>query len=129
MPLTHIVILDLEVICSKSDIIGDPKPFASKKTPSSAISKPPIIDLNSCSLRQRKKRKGQSSDNITAAANDASMTMEKNKDDDMAACFEKLEKIGWGTEDSLYDTALLLFYVEKVCEYRKLGLLLKPGKC
>ncbi|GKF92626.1 hypothetical protein Tco_0279345, partial [Tanacetum coccineum] len=83
--------------------------------------------MNSCSLRQRKKRKGQSSDNITAAAKDASMTMEKNKDDDMAACFEKLEKIGWGTKDSLYDIALLLF-VEGV-EYRKLWLLLKPESC
>ncbi|GJW51920.1 hypothetical protein Tco_0093271 [Tanacetum coccineum] len=124
---SDIFIIDLEVICSKCDIIGDPKPFTSKKTPSSAISKPPIIDLNSCSQTQSKKRKGQSSDNITAAAKDASMTMEKNKDDDIAACFEKLEKIGWGTEDPLYDTALLLFV--EGAEYRKLWLLLKPESC
>ncbi|GJQ90455.1 RNA-directed DNA polymerase, eukaryota [Tanacetum coccineum] len=56
-----------------------------------------------------------------------SMMMEKNKEDDMYACFKKLENIGWGTEDPLYDTALLLF-VESA-EYRKLWLLLKPESC
>nr|GEW16803.1 nucleic acid-binding, OB-fold [Tanacetum cinerariifolium] len=75
--------------------------------------------------------KGQSSDNVTVAAKDtikdASMTMEKNKDNEIHACFEKLEKIGWGTEDPLYDTALLLFL--ESAEYRKLWLLLRPKSC
>ncbi|GKD70226.1 hypothetical protein Tco_1324316 [Tanacetum coccineum] len=56
-----------------------------------------------------------------------SMMMEKNKEDDMYACFKKLENIGWGTEDPLYDTALLLF--GESAEYRKLWLLLKPESC
>nr|GEU97601.1 L10-interacting MYB domain-containing protein-like [Tanacetum cinerariifolium] len=125
-----IFIVNLKVIRSKCDII-DNKPFTCKKTPSSGITKPPIRDLDSCSQTQRKNRNGQSSDNIAAAAKDTtkdeSMTMEKNKDDDIVACFEKLEKIGWGTEDPLYDTALILF-VESA-EYRKLWLLLKPESC
>ncbi|GJV58057.1 nucleic acid-binding, OB-fold protein [Tanacetum coccineum] len=126
-----IIIVHLKVIRSKCDIIGDPKIFTSKKTPSSEISKSPIIDLDSCSQTQSNEQKGQSSDNVTVAAKDtikdASMTMEKNKDDDIRACFEKLEKIGWGTEDPLYDTALLLFL--ESAEYRKLWLLLRPESC
>ncbi|GKD51907.1 hypothetical protein Tco_1280883, partial [Tanacetum coccineum] len=57
----------------------------------------------------------------------ASMMMGKNKEDDMCACFKKLENIGWGTEDPLYDTALLLF--GESADYRKLWLLLKPESC
>ncbi|PWA64518.1 hypothetical protein CTI12_AA346000 [Artemisia annua] len=57
----------------------------------------------------------------------AEMMMEKNKENDMGACFEKLDKIGWGTEDSMYDTAVLLF--GESADYRKVWLHLKPESC
>ncbi|GJW14004.1 hypothetical protein Tco_0018137 [Tanacetum coccineum] len=55
------------------------------------------------------------------------MMMEKNKEDDMGACIEKLDKMGWGAEEAIYDTALLLFL--KGAEYRILWLHLKPESC
>nr|GEY68704.1 L10-interacting MYB domain-containing protein-like [Tanacetum cinerariifolium] len=55
------------------------------------------------------------------------MMMEKNKEDDMGAYIEKLDKLGWGAEDPLYDTALLLF--GQSADYTKLWLHLKPESC
>ncbi|GKD45285.1 hypothetical protein Tco_1269930 [Tanacetum coccineum] len=57
----------------------------------------------------------------------AKMMMEKSKEDDMGACIEKLDKLGWGAEDPLYDTALLLF--GQSADYRKLWLHLKLESC
>ncbi|GJU17049.1 hypothetical protein Tco_1145015 [Tanacetum coccineum] len=45
----------------------------------------------------------------------------------MGACIEKLDKLGWGAEDPLYDTALLLF--GQSADYRKLWLHLKLESC
>ncbi|GJR53734.1 hypothetical protein Tco_1404255 [Tanacetum coccineum] len=55
------------------------------------------------------------------------MMMEKSKEDDMGACIEKLDKMGWGAEEPIYDTALLLF--GQSADYRKLWLHLKPESC
>nr|GFA56103.1 L10-interacting MYB domain-containing protein-like [Tanacetum cinerariifolium] len=49
------------------------------------------------------------------------------KEDDMGACIEKLDKIGWAAQDPMYDTALLLF--GQSADYRKLWLHLKPESC
>ncbi|GJY49841.1 L10-interacting MYB domain-containing protein-like protein [Tanacetum coccineum] len=71
---------------------------------------------------------------------DASMTTEKYKDDQIGACFERLEKLGWENAD----TALFLFvesaeygklffwirdHPRQNIEYRKLWLLLNPESC
>nr|GEZ93897.1 L10-interacting MYB domain-containing protein-like [Tanacetum cinerariifolium] len=50
--------------------------------------------------------------------------MEGKKEDDMGACIEKLDKVGWAAQDPMYDTALLLF--GQSVDYRKLWLHLKP---
>nr|GEX02516.1 putative reverse transcriptase domain-containing protein [Tanacetum cinerariifolium] len=55
------------------------------------------------------------------------MLMEEKKEDDMGACIEKLDKIGWAAQDPMYDTALLLF--GQSADYRKLWLHLKPESC
>ncbi|GKE44931.1 hypothetical protein Tco_1472215 [Tanacetum coccineum] len=55
------------------------------------------------------------------------MMMEKSKEDDMGACIEKLDKMGWGAEEPIYNTALLLF--DQSADYRKLWLHLKPESC
>nr|GEW04944.1 L10-interacting MYB domain-containing protein-like [Tanacetum cinerariifolium] len=55
------------------------------------------------------------------------MLMEEKKEDDMGACIEKLDKIGWTAQDPMYDTALLLF--GQSADYRKLWLHLKPESC
>ncbi|GKD39229.1 L10-interacting MYB domain-containing protein-like protein [Tanacetum coccineum] len=55
------------------------------------------------------------------------MVMEKSKEDDMGACIEKLDKIGWVAQDPMYDTALLLF--SQSADNRKLWLHLKPESC
>ncbi|GKC73656.1 L10-interacting MYB domain-containing protein-like protein [Tanacetum coccineum] len=55
------------------------------------------------------------------------MMMEKSKEDDMGACIEKLDKMGWGAEEPIYDTALLLF--GQSADYRKLWLHLKLESC
>nr|GEU77941.1 L10-interacting MYB domain-containing protein-like [Tanacetum cinerariifolium] len=52
------------------------------------------------------------------------MLMEEKKEDDMGACIEKLDKIGWAAQDPMYDTALLLF--GQSAKYSKLCLHLKP---
>ncbi|PWA88630.1 hypothetical protein CTI12_AA118650 [Artemisia annua] len=57
----------------------------------------------------------------------AKMMMDKNKENDMVACFEKLDKIGWVAQDPMYDTAILLF--GQSADYRKLWLHLKPESC
>nr|GFB57577.1 L10-interacting MYB domain-containing protein-like [Tanacetum cinerariifolium] len=49
------------------------------------------------------------------------------KEDDMGACIEKLDKIGWAAQDPMYDIALLLF--GQSADYRKLWLQLKPESC
>ena len=144
-----VVVLEVHVILAKCDIIGDPKPYSHMMT--SSIEKPtplvdtglsdpkedhadvdpkqPLTSAQKCSQTHSTKRKHQSSNqNILAAAKDipkAARTMvEKNTEDDMGSCFEKLENIGWGTEDPLYDTALLLF--GECVDYRKVWLHLKP---
>ncbi|GKB18367.1 L10-interacting MYB domain-containing protein-like protein [Tanacetum coccineum] len=122
--------------------------------PPTSKQKPPASTQKCCSHcpTQNKKRKRQlSNDNISVVAKDISkiarmmmekedkmmavakdvskmmrMMNEKNKDD-MGACFKKLENIGWGTEDPLYETALLLF--GESADYRKLWLHLKPESC
>nr|GEY63792.1 L10-interacting MYB domain-containing protein-like [Tanacetum cinerariifolium] len=55
------------------------------------------------------------------------MLMEEKKEDDMGACIEKLDKVGWAAQDPMYDTALLLF--GQSADYRKLWLHLKPESC
>nr|GFA30944.1 L10-interacting MYB domain-containing protein-like [Tanacetum cinerariifolium] len=55
------------------------------------------------------------------------MLMEEKKEDDMGACIEKLDKIGWAAQDLMYDTSLLLF--GQSADYRKLWLHLKPESC
>nr|GFC06408.1 L10-interacting MYB domain-containing protein-like [Tanacetum cinerariifolium] len=54
------------------------------------------------------------------------MLMEEKKDD-MGACIEKLDKVGWAAQDPMYDTALLVF--DQSADYRKLCLHLKPESC
>nr|GFB70082.1 L10-interacting MYB domain-containing protein-like [Tanacetum cinerariifolium] len=49
------------------------------------------------------------------------------KEDDMGACIEKLDKVGWAAQDPMYDTVLLLF--GQSADYRKLWLHLKPESC
>nr|GEY50610.1 DNA mismatch repair protein MLH1 isoform X2 [Tanacetum cinerariifolium]GEY51239.1 DNA mismatch repair protein MLH1 isoform X2 [Tanacetum cinerariifolium] len=49
------------------------------------------------------------------------------KEDDMGACIEKLDKVGWAVQDPMYDIALLLF--GQSADYRKLWLHLKPESC
>nr|GFB52642.1 L10-interacting MYB domain-containing protein-like [Tanacetum cinerariifolium] len=51
----------------------------------------------------------------------------EEKEDDMGACIEKLDKIGWAAQDPMYDTALLLF--GQSVDYSKLWLHLKPESC
>nr|GEX20079.1 pectinesterase inhibitor [Tanacetum cinerariifolium] len=53
--------------------------------------------------------------------------MEEKKEDNMGACIEKLDKVGWAAQDPMYDTALLLF--GQSADYRKLWLHLKPESC
>ena len=55
------------------------------------------------------------------------MLVEKHITDDMDACMDKLEKIGWGTQDPKYDTAILLFGENP--DLRKVWLRLKPESC
>nr|GFC05891.1 RNA-directed DNA polymerase, eukaryota [Tanacetum cinerariifolium] len=55
------------------------------------------------------------------------MLMEEKKEDDMGACIEKLDKVGWAAQDPMHDTALLLF--GQSADYRKLWLHLKPESC
>nr|GEU85230.1 lysophospholipid acyltransferase 1-like [Tanacetum cinerariifolium] len=49
------------------------------------------------------------------------------KEDDMGACIEKLDKVGWAAQDPMYDSALLLF--GQSADYKKLWLHLKPESC
>ncbi|GKB51888.1 hypothetical protein Tco_0902641, partial [Tanacetum coccineum] len=110
-----IFVTDVHVILTKCDIIGDPKAYPQNKT--SLIEKStPQVDTG-----HSNQKKDHAEKDIPRIA---SMMMGKNKEDDMCACFKKLENIGWGTEDPLYDTALLLF--GESADYRKLWLLLKP---
>nr|GEX26987.1 L10-interacting MYB domain-containing protein-like [Tanacetum cinerariifolium] len=55
------------------------------------------------------------------------MLMEEKKDDDMGACIEMLDKVGWAAQDPMYDTAHLLF--GQSAYYRNLLLHLKPESC
>lgn len=58
----------------------------------------------------------------------ARVLLEKNTiDDNMGACFEKLEKFPWGKEDPRYMTAILLFG-ERI-DLRKVWLCLDPDCC
>nr|GFB08350.1 L10-interacting MYB domain-containing protein-like [Tanacetum cinerariifolium] len=72
----------------------------------------PRQKCSSCSQTQSRKRQRQSSDN--------------KEDGEICACFEKLEKLGWG-EGPMYDTVVLLFGESSV--YRKIWLHLKPKSC
>ncbi|GJZ96291.1 L10-interacting MYB domain-containing protein-like protein [Tanacetum coccineum] len=135
--LTHYISVDdLKVIRCNCIILGDPKPFSGNKTPSVNKFIPPKVeeeplepDVNddrhhadeptaprqkcsSCSQTQSRKRQRQSSDN--------------KEDGEIGACFEKLEKLGWG-EGPMYDTVVLLF--GESSDYRKIWLHLKPKSC
>nr|GEX88922.1 reverse transcriptase domain-containing protein [Tanacetum cinerariifolium] len=55
------------------------------------------------------------------------MRMLMEEKNDMGACIEKLDKVGWIAEDPMYDTALLPF--SQSANYRKLWLHLKPESC
>ncbi|GKD11022.1 hypothetical protein Tco_1190707 [Tanacetum coccineum] len=72
----------------------------------------PRQKCSSCSQTQSRKRQRQSSDN--------------KEDGEIGACFEKLEKLGWG-EGPMYDTVVLLF--GESSDYRKIWLHLKPKSC
>ena len=133
---SYISVHDLNVIRCNCIILGDPKPFPGYKTPSVKnfiIPKseedhvdPDVNDdkhradehtaskqkCSSCSQTQSRKRQRQSSDD--------------KEDDEIGACFEKLEKLGWG-EGPMYDTAVLLF--GESSDYRKIWLHLKPKSC
>ncbi|XP_071728000.1 uncharacterized protein [Rutidosis leptorrhynchoides] len=81
---------------------------------------------------QSKKRKRKDvNHNIMVVAEDisniANMMMEKHKGDDMSACIDKLEKLGWEPNNPMYETALLLF--GESADFRKLWLVLKPESC
>lgn len=88
-------------------------------------------------VRSKKQKRESSNHNKFVVAeenvcnNSRILRMEKNKEDDcdVDACIEKLEKLGWRTQDPLlYDTALLLFGESGVC--RKLWMhLLMPESC
>ncbi|PWA73086.1 Nucleic acid-binding, OB-fold [Artemisia annua] len=129
---SYISVRDLNVIRCNCIILGDPKPFPGNKIP---LVNEPITpkseedhvdpDVNngrhhaaertaskqkcsSCSQTQSRKRQRQSSD------------------DEIGACFEKLEKLGWG-EGPMYDTTVLLF--GESSDYRKVWLHVKPKSC
>ncbi|KAK9064947.1 hypothetical protein SSX86_016330 [Deinandra increscens subsp. villosa] len=53
--------------------------------------------------------------------------LNKEKEDDVDACMEKLEKMEWGEGDPRYDTALLLF--GESADLRKVWLRLKTSSC
>ena len=55
------------------------------------------------------------------------MFVKKHIKDDMDACTDKLEKIGWEIQDPKYDTAILLF--GENLELRKVWLRLKSESC
>nr|GEZ94088.1 hypothetical protein [Tanacetum cinerariifolium] len=55
------------------------------------------------------------------------MRMLMEEKNDMGACIEKLDKVGWAAQDPMYDTALLLF--GQSADYRQLWLHLKPESC
>nr|GEW86433.1 DNA-directed DNA polymerase [Tanacetum cinerariifolium] len=58
--------------------------------------------------------------------NDENADGGEKKEDDMGACIEKLDKVGWAAQDPMYDTALLLF--GQSADYRKLWLHMKPER-
>ncbi|GKA28165.1 hypothetical protein Tco_0714333 [Tanacetum coccineum] len=135
VPLRTDFFHDLNVIHWNCIILGDPKPFPGNKTPSVRKFKPPKLeeepvdpDMNDhqhhadghttskhkcCpySQTQSRKRQRQSSG---------------YKEDEIDACFEKLERLGCG-EGPMYDTAVLLF--GESSDYRKFWLNLKPKSC
>nr|GFB04097.1 hypothetical protein [Tanacetum cinerariifolium] len=99
----YISVDDLKVIRFNCIILGDPKPFSGNKTnnfiPPKVEEEPLDPDVNDdrrhadeptaprqkcsfCSQTQSRKRKRQSSDN--------------KEDGEIGACFEKLDKLGWG---------------------------------
>ncbi|KAK9076456.1 hypothetical protein SSX86_004790 [Deinandra increscens subsp. villosa] len=53
--------------------------------------------------------------------------LNREKEDDVDACMEKLEKMEWGEGDPRYDTALLLF--GESADLRKVWLRLKTSSC
>ena len=138
-----ITVKALNVICS-SVIIGDPKPFYdptiyeddsdeydSDEDDSDELSQNEDAlaptQKCSCSETQSNKKIKLQSEIAKDISRIAEMMMEKNKENDMGACFEKLENIGWGREGSMYDTAVLLF--DESADYRKVWLHLKPESC
>ena len=91
----------------------------------------PPNSTKECSIApQDKKRKGKqaSSSNKSAVEEDfakvVQLMMEKHRGDDIDACMEKLEKVGWGTQNMLYDVAVMLF--SESADYRKVWMRLKP---
>ena len=84
---------------------------------------PPNSSKEGSTGPQSKKRKGKqaSSSNKSAVEEDfakvVQLMMEKHRGDDIDACMEKLEKVGWGTQNLLYDVAVMLF--NESADYRK----------
>ncbi|PWA98941.1 myb/SANT-like domain-containing protein [Artemisia annua] len=91
---------------------------------------PPNSSKEGLTGPQSKKRKGKqaSSSNKSAVEEDfakvVQLMMEKHRGDDIDACMEKLEKVGWGTDNLLYDVAVMLF--SESADYRKVWMRLKP---
>lgn len=138
-----ITIKDVNVVLDKCNIIGDPKPMSEQSdkllhAEKAHANKQKTKETSSPSQARSKKQKRESSNpnkfvvaEENVCDNSRILRMEKNKEDDcdVDACIEKLEKLGWRTQDPLlYDTALLLFGESGVC--RKLWMhLLMPESC
>lgn len=91
----------------------------------------PMNSTQECVSRpqnKKQKTKQTKSSNTSKIEEDFSkvvkMMLEKNKGDDIDACMEKLDTLGWGTQNTLYDAAIMLF--SESADYRKVWLRLKP---
>ncbi|GKA67645.1 hypothetical protein Tco_0767562 [Tanacetum coccineum] len=90
----------------------------------------PLNLTQECSGPQTKKRKLKqaSTSNKSAVEEEFSkvvqLMMEKHRGDDIDACMEKLENVGWGTHNPLYDAAVMLF--SESADHRKVWMRLKP---
>ncbi|GKA86507.1 hypothetical protein Tco_0808218 [Tanacetum coccineum] len=87
----------------------------------------PPNSTQECSGPQTKNKQASTS-NKTVVEEEFSkvvqLMMEKHRGDDIDACMEKLENVGWGTHNPLYDAAVMLF--SEIADYRKLCMRLKP---
>ncbi|GJZ33753.1 hypothetical protein Tco_0579189 [Tanacetum coccineum] len=92
--------------------------------------KEPPNPTQECSGPQTKKRKVKqaSTSNKSAIEEDfakvVQLMMEKHRGDDIDDCMKKLENVGWGTHNPLYDVVVMLF--SESANYRKVWMRLKP---